>query len=77
MNLFRGKIVILFKLFNDISVKVANWYKFKKKGGVENMLEFCSGWMNIRQKKGGAMIIFLFYLPIFSQDSSGFHADKF
>ena len=42
-NFFRGKIVISFKLFNGVSVKVANWYKFQKKCGAENMLEFCGG----------------------------------
>ena len=49
----------MFKLFNGVSLKVASWYKFKKKGGAKNMLEFCGGWMNIRQNRGGAMIISL------------------
>ena len=56
-NLFRGKIIISFKLFNGVNAKVANWYKFQKKGGAKNMLEFCDGWMKIKQKKSGAIII--------------------
>ena len=58
-NLFRGKIFILLKLFNTVNVKVASWYICEKKGGAKYMLEFCSGWMNIRQNKDGAMIISL------------------
>ena len=38
---------------------MASWYKLKNKGDAENMLEFCDGWMNIRQNRGGATIIFL------------------
>ena len=59
-NLFRDKIIILLKLFNSVNAKVASWYKCEKKGGAKYMLKFCSGWMNIRQNKGGAIIIFLY-----------------
>ena len=34
----------------------------KKKGSAKYMLEFCSGWMNIRWNKGGVMIISLILL---------------
>ena len=53
------KIDISFKLFNGVSAKVVNWYKIKKKCGTEIMLKFCSGWMNVRQNRSGAMIISL------------------
>ena len=58
-NLFGGKIIILLKLFNSINTKMASWYKCEKKGGAKYMLKFYSGWMNIKQNKGGAIIIFL------------------
>ena len=58
-NLFKGKIIILFKLFNGVGAKIVSWYKFKKKSGVKNMLEFFSGWINRRQNRGGAVIISL------------------
>ena len=47
----------MFKLFNDVSTKMDNWYQIQKKYGVENMLEFYGGWMNIKKNRGGAMII--------------------
>ena len=36
---------------------MTSWYKYEKKGGAKYMLKVCSGWMKIRQNKGGAMII--------------------
>ena len=61
-NLFKDKIIISFKLFNGVSVKVANWYIFKMKYDAKNILKICGGWMNIKQKRGGAMIISLYFL---------------
>ena len=40
-------------------MKIASWYKCEKKGGAKYMLEFYSGWINIRQNKYGAIIISL------------------
>ena len=44
------------------SAKVDIWYKFKKKCGVENMLEFCGGLINIKKNRGDAIIIFLIFI---------------
>ena len=38
---------------------MASWCKYEKKCGAKYKLKFCSGWMNIRQNKHGAMIISL------------------
>ena len=44
---------------------MVSWCKCEKKSGTKYMLKFYSGWINIRQNKCDAMIIFLYFILFF------------